>query len=300
MHKKRWLFSIVLAALMLRIGAWFYFRGHVFQLVTMRLPDDALYYFTIARNLAHGHGISFDGIHPTNGMHPLWLFALAPVFLFNLSKWGSIHAVMLAQSVLDAGIVWLIGATVYDCLPNARESNRHTAAGISAAIYAASALALLRGINGMETTLAGLFFVLWFRAFLRVEKDPRWMPWILLGIVTGFLLLARTDSFIVLIPISLVLLVTRWNSEWKRMLVALLVACAVIAPWMLWNQFTFGTIVQSSGEAVPMLAFRKLHALYGTFIFGHLFFPAIRNALKPFWYVAFGLPLLTVGYAIVL
>ena len=34
--------------------------------------DDAFYYFGIARNVAHGHGSTFDGINPTNGYHPLW------------------------------------------------------------------------------------------------------------------------------------------------------------------------------------------------------------------------------------
>src|SRR5690348_763846 len=119
MQQKRWLFWIVLAALIVRLAMWLYFRAHIFQLVTMRLPDDALYYFAIARNLAHGHGISFDSVHSTNGMHPLWLFVLAPIFWLHLTEWGSIHTALLLQSVLDAGVVWLIGATVYDSLPNA-------------------------------------------------------------------------------------------------------------------------------------------------------------------------------------
>ncbi|MGZ4726103.1 MAG: hypothetical protein ACXWB2_00140, partial [Acidimicrobiales bacterium] len=38
--------------------------------------DDAFYYFGIARNVAHGHGSTFDGIDPTNGYHPLWMLVL--------------------------------------------------------------------------------------------------------------------------------------------------------------------------------------------------------------------------------
>ena len=44
------------------------------------LYDDAYYYFGVARNLAGGHGSTFDGINPTNGYHPLWCWILVPVF----------------------------------------------------------------------------------------------------------------------------------------------------------------------------------------------------------------------------
>jgi len=31
--------------------------------------DDAFYYFQIAKNVGHGHGFTFDGLHETNGFH---------------------------------------------------------------------------------------------------------------------------------------------------------------------------------------------------------------------------------------
>lgn len=169
MRNKSWLVWITLAGLAIRFGAWFYFGIHPLQLVTTRLPDDALYYFTIASNLAHGYGISFDTIHPTNGMHPLWLFLITPIFVTGLTKWGFIHVVLLFQSVLDTFIIWLIGSTIYDLLPNASESNRKTAAASAALIYALSFLVIIRSINGLETTLTALLFVIWFRTYLRTR-----------------------------------------------------------------------------------------------------------------------------------
>ena len=298
MQNKRWLVWITLAGLAVRIGAWFYFRAHTLGLVTDRLTDDALYYFTIAHNLAHGDGISFDTIHPTNGMHPLWLFLITPVFAMSLTKWGFIHAVFLFQSVLDAALIWLIGSTIYDLLPNASDSNRKTAAASAAVIYALSFIVIVRSINGLETTLTALLFVLWFRVYLQV-KSGQLGHWIILGIVTGFLLLARTDSFLVLLPLALYTLVTRGKMEWKWMLLALVLACVVIAPWLIWNLANFGSIVQSSAEAVPMLAMRKYQVLYGSWKYWHFALEGARNALKLFWYAAFGLPLLTIGYAII-
>jgi Dolichyl-phosphate-mannose-protein mannosyltransferase len=298
MQHKRWLVWITLAGLALRIGAWFYFRGNMLALVTSRLTDDALYYFTIAHNLAHGYGISFDTIHPTNGMHPLWLLLITPVFMLGLTKWGFIHAVFLFQSVLDAGLVWLVGSTVYDLLPNASESNRRTAAAAAALIYAFSFIVIVRSINGLETTLTALLFVLWFRTYLHTRSGA-FRAWAALGIITGFLLLSRTDSFLVLLPLALYTFVTRAKLEWKSMLLALILACVVISPWLIWNVVNFGSIVQSSAEAVPMLAMRKYEVLYGSWKYWHFAMEGARNALKLFWYAAFGLPLLTIGYAII-
>lgn len=42
--------------------------------------DDAYYYFKVAQNISEGRGSTFDGINPTNGYHPLWLFICIPIF----------------------------------------------------------------------------------------------------------------------------------------------------------------------------------------------------------------------------
>ncbi len=44
------------------------------------IRDDAYYYFKVAQNISEGHGSTFDGIHPTNGYHPLWLLICIPIF----------------------------------------------------------------------------------------------------------------------------------------------------------------------------------------------------------------------------
>ncbi len=298
MQNKRFLVWITLAGLALRLGVWFYFRAHTLPFVTIHLPDDALYYFTIASNLAHGYGISFDSIHPTNGMHPLWLMLITPIFTLGLTKWGFIHATLFFQSVLDSVIIWLIGSIVYDLLPNATQSNRKTAAASSSLMYALSYLAVIRSINGLETTLTALLLVLWFRMYMRAGSSLL-RDWIILGAATGLLLLARTDSFIVLLPLAIVTMRQRARSEWKGMLVALVLALATVAPWLIWNVVQFGTVVQSSAEAVPMLAMRKYDVLYGSWKYWHFGVEALRNAVKPFWYSALGFSVLTLAYALI-
>ena len=46
------------------------------------IRDDAYYYFKVAQNISEGRGSTFDGIHPTNGYHPLWLLVCIPIFAF--------------------------------------------------------------------------------------------------------------------------------------------------------------------------------------------------------------------------
>ena len=43
------------------------------------VQDDLLYYLQVARNIANGHGSTFNGLVPTNGYQPLWLLLLIPL-----------------------------------------------------------------------------------------------------------------------------------------------------------------------------------------------------------------------------
>ena len=42
--------------------------------------DDAFYYFQVAHKISQGQGSTFDGIHATNGYHPLWMSVSIGVF----------------------------------------------------------------------------------------------------------------------------------------------------------------------------------------------------------------------------
>ena len=57
------------------------------------LYDDSFYAFKIAQNIASGHGATFDGVHPTNGFQPLYVFLLVPLFwLFGSNLVAPIYA----------------------------------------------------------------------------------------------------------------------------------------------------------------------------------------------------------------
>jgi hypothetical protein len=222
-------------------------------LVTYRLPDDALYYFQVAKNLMAGNGISFDGINPTNGFHPLWLFVISPIFAIA-DGWTGIYSVMVLQSLLDIGVITLIGKVAWSAL-DAHEQERLFAAISASLLYAFNPISIIRGINGLETTILTLVFALWLIEYLRAWKnEPRWVH---LAIYAALLFLARTDS-IFAAPSLLALMVLRANIiSVARVLIAALIALIIVAPWLVWSKLTFGSFVQSSGEAVKLFADAK-------------------------------------------
>ena len=49
-------------------------------LVSYPFLDDTFYVLSVARNLALGHGLTIDGLHWTNGFHPLIVLLYAPIY----------------------------------------------------------------------------------------------------------------------------------------------------------------------------------------------------------------------------
>ena len=72
-------------------------------LLNWYLTDDAFYYFKVAQNITEGHGITFDGIAPTNGFHPLWMLVCIPVFaLSRFDLYLPLRVLIIVQAVLNA------------------------------------------------------------------------------------------------------------------------------------------------------------------------------------------------------
>jgi hypothetical protein len=80
MRRKLPWFEIVLAVVFLSANAYAAFSDSFNLPNRWFIRDDAYYYFKVAQNITEGRGSTFDGIHPTNGYHPLWLLICIPVF----------------------------------------------------------------------------------------------------------------------------------------------------------------------------------------------------------------------------
>ena len=72
-------------------------------LLNWYITDDAFYYFKVAQNITEGRGITFDGIAPTNGFHPLWMLICIPIFaLARLDLYLPLRVLIVVQAVLNA------------------------------------------------------------------------------------------------------------------------------------------------------------------------------------------------------
>lgn len=129
--------------------------------------DDAFYYFVIARNLvAHGR-FTFDGLHATNGFHPLWLFLVTPLFAVfgGHGHEAPLRAVVVVQALLDGAASYLIARTL-----GARVGR--AAAGVAAlTVVAVPTLQMVVG-SGLESALVLLLLVRVWRSYLRAVGEP--------------------------------------------------------------------------------------------------------------------------------
>ncbi|HET6313747.1 MAG TPA: hypothetical protein VFH60_07925 [Chloroflexia bacterium] len=237
------------------------------------IPDDAFYYLQTARHIAAGDGSTFDGLHPTNGYHPLWMLTLVP---FSVIAQDSVAftRLALALSILCS----LLSAAVFHLLLR-RLTTAWWIPPLGAGLYFLNSQAIVSNLNGLETSLSTLFFVaLAYLVIPAGQERQTTRQAVLLGLCLGLLFLARTDNAFYIGMFFLVVLVRTWKSEMPasgeravspgagtrgtgiaasravaRTGATIAVAAAVVAPWLAWNLASFGSIVQSSGLAIPHL-----------------------------------------------
>lgn len=147
--------------------------------------DDAFYYFQIARNIVTHHGSSFDGLHLTNGYHPLWMLVIVPLMFLAHGK---------AFFVLLQAVVFLCFAATVFLLRSLFAPS--PLANLCAGLLGLGYLLLLRG--GMEITLAlPLTLAL---IHYRLRPGFRWTPLqsLLHGLLAALIVLSRLDAVLLI------------------------------------------------------------------------------------------------------
>ncbi len=234
--------------------------------------DDFFYYAQVARNLVRYGQSTFDGIHLTNGYHPLWLFVLT-AFTWLTGVEGVFHpktvlpfavALETVQFAILAGTSWF----VY------RVSRIHCSETTSACIQLLTAsftMVLLR--TGMEVGLT-IFLgsaLLWFR----LRPAFRWSPerGLAYGILASTMVLSRLDAILfVFLLFVLDVLPRTYKGPDRRYRTALAFALGMfpIALYVMMNKIVFGTLLPISGMAKQLRhhhlpALRPLQAFFGFF-----------------------------------
>ncbi|MBM4353064.1 MAG: hypothetical protein FJ109_04595 [Deltaproteobacteria bacterium] len=172
-------------------------RGYTF------VVDDAYYYLQIARNVDVRGLVSFDGIHETNGFHPLWLCML--VVLHRAVPAGDaefVTAAQLAALLLAAGgIVWL--RLLLSPLAG-------SAARVMGLLVLFNPWALSRfWLSGMESAVAVLILLAFLEGWRRLCDSRDFGLLLRTSLLGGLACLARFDLVLLVFP-ALILLAWRW------------------------------------------------------------------------------------------
>jgi hypothetical protein len=200
--------------------------------------EDAFYIFSVARNLATGHGPSADGHHLTNGFQPAWTLLSTLVYLCaggNERAWfGMLYTISFG--------LWLLSAFLFGRLVARMSANRDEATGIyAAAWFLADPTLQWNAFNGLETG-AYVCALLWL-ATLRDVREWK------VGLALGLLFWIRNDAVLLAAP----WLVAEWiGGRRRRALTIGLVAAATFCPWPAFNLWLGGSPVPQSGTAISV------------------------------------------------
>ena len=192
-HKLAWILCAVLLVLVLLFNIYTVFVPDN-SLMNWFSSDDSYYYFKVAQNIVAGKGVTFDGINPTNGFHPLWMLVCIAVFaIFNSNLILPLRALVVVAAVMSAASTFLVFRACRKYLSDV------------VALLAATCWAFLVPIhgavveNGMETGLNALMTLLLINLVVdwdiarREDRDkPVQLLWV--GVAAAAVLLSRLDN----------------------------------------------------------------------------------------------------------
>jgi 4-amino-4-deoxy-L-arabinose transferase-like glycosyltransferase len=226
------------------------------SLTALVYEDDSFYYLEIARNLAGGRGLSFDGATPTNGFQPLWLLLLVPlVWLSGSDPVAPIHASALLLTAFATGSSALVFAST-------RRLAGPRAALLALALFAASPYFVFKSVNGLDTGLAIFFALALLHAYVCWLRDERDLPprrALAFGALAGLALLARIDLALLLAALGLDWLaaMARRGALRRELPRALLAGALALAVWLAWgipSRLHTGAWLPASGAASREIA----------------------------------------------
>lgn len=239
------LFTATVLGILLSGGVLLYALSWSFQetgnyLQGRWFPDDAFYYFNVARNAALGYGLTFDRINPTNGFQPLWQAVCVGVHFLVSDRNDFLHAVNVVQSVLFALGMYLVFRSI--CLKS------------DARIFSIICMVMLffyfpffmSMVSGLETVLyfcclSGTVYTL-----LQVERDGFSDRRALgLGLIMTATILARLDAGLLGVLVAIWVL---WRRPSCRTVLRIAIPFVVFAmPYFVYNLWCFGSPMPVSG-----------------------------------------------------
>src|SRR5262245_2275383 len=211
--------------------------------LAFKFYDDAYYYLGVAKSLGTGEGSTFDGLHRTNGYHPLWCALLVPVLALFDEPGAGLRAAAALWFALAAAVPWAVFWAT-------RRKLGDRGAATAAVLFSTLpwlGLSLARP-NGLETPLVALMIC---AVVGTAERDLETASSsVFVGALSGLAMLARLDLGFLSIAIAIA---TVRRSMARAGLVAA-GAFLVAGPYLLWNQVSFGHPLPVSGRVLALEA----------------------------------------------
>lgn len=242
------------------------------ELRVQYIPDDAYYYFTLARNFSELRQWTFDsGISLTTGFHPLHAYLLAFVY-------GTLHPgpedfvrIGVLSSALLFIPVWFMGFVF-------AKHSKSIPIILLFVLFASSRNTLLNSISAVEWAWMVLFPSVYCYLFLRADEEKRQGVPALVFICGLCGIWARTDflflpvAFVVAAVVERVL--ARDSTRLRNATIGLAGAAVGYASYLMHNYLLTGVFLQSSAK-MKLLWIEVYGPAIGPFVrqVGYLFGP---------------------------
>jgi hypothetical protein len=220
---------------------------------TSVFQPDAFYYLAIARNSLHTAFYSFDGVHPTNGFHPVWEYLLCRAMRLNLLRpdnpFITLHRLYIGNLAI-LSVAWALLSAF--C---ARHLRRKWLAFLAVcpgflwfavALTASQYLANWAYLNGMESSVELLFLGLALASF-SIERTATFrLP--LSMFCFGLMVLSRLDDVFLLLPVLVLVWRSHGGAARRRVAAAIAMPIAMIVAYVIYNRISVGVFLPTSGS----------------------------------------------------
>jgi hypothetical protein len=199
-HRHLLFCSIVLFLVKVAFITWTPLRALV---MSPWLIDDSFIVARVARNIALGHGFSFDGVHTTTGVSMLWTY-LTSIDHLLFAKETAVKAT-LVLSTLFGSLCTIATFLIGKKLGGAR------AAWIAFVLVSLMPVLFFNAMNGMETSFFSLFIILTIATgsgTWTISPDA-FKQGLWIGLFAGIAIMTRADA-IFLIGAYLLMQACRW------------------------------------------------------------------------------------------
>lgn len=249
---KSWQKILVIAFIVFGILIRFFLisKGPDFLINWWILIDDSFYSLKIAQNVAEGKGLSVDGIHPTNGIQPLYLGILVPIFY--LFRGSLLTPIAIAISITSLFNVFT-GYFIYRIV---REKATFAAGVFSLFLWCFSMTVINLGMNGLETSISSFFYILssfYYLRYIRANSVLSPKNIIIFGILLGFSALARLDGMFFILAVLIDFFILK-RKKINDGIYSYVIAGMLVFPWLLLSYIRIGTIVPISSQAARFIA----------------------------------------------